>query len=425
MQAVPFLLELGRGFLGIPLTPFFYVAILLVYLQYRRQVALERQLFGVRVTAAESQTIRSIGFGILGGILTTLLTSALGVVLNPTDFLYVWILAVILVFFNVRFICFAYSGGILSFVALILKTLPEYPISWSLLANIYTDLRALSIPHLLSLVAILHLIEALLVALQGGAGAAPVFLQSKRGRLIGGFFLQKFWILPLAAVVVTGGAGLQPPAWWTILPIAGLQGLQVMPIPAVLGYSGVALSRHPMEKAARTAKYLAIYAVLLLAMSIIGAKYAPPILWLAALFAPIAHELLIKWEMEDEKLRQPLFVNPLQGIRILSVLPGSPAESMELRSGDTIVKANGVPVNTPFDLHFAFNQNPAFIKLEVVDEQGEIRFVGKPRFTGESHNLGLILVPDDAVKEYVRLDTIPLWKRIWISLNRGNRKSSA
>jgi hypothetical protein len=83
-----------------------------------------------------------------------------------------------------------------------------------------------------------------------------------------------------------------------------------------------------------------------------------------------------------------------------------------------------VPVNTPFDLHFAINQNPAFVKLEVMDDQGEIRFVGKPRYTGEHHNLGLILVPDDAAKEYVRLESIPVWKRLRSSLGRKNWKSS-
>ncbi|MFC4768319.1 serine protease [Effusibacillus consociatus] len=425
MQAVPFLLELGRGFLEIPLTPFFYVAILLMYLQYRRQVSLERQLFGVRVTSAERQTILSVGYGLLGGLLTTLLVSAIGVVLNPTDFIYVWVLAVALAIFNVRFICFAYAGGILSFVSLLLNALPEYSIGWPWMGQIYEDFRALSVPHLLTLVAILHLIEAILVLLQGKEGVSPVFVQSKRGRLIGGFILQKFWVLPLAAVAVTGTGGLEPPPWWAILPVVGVHGLQVVPIPAVLGYSGVTLSRHPAEKAARTAKYLALYAIVLLLISVLGAKYAPPLLWVAALFSPIAHEFLVKWELADEKLRRPLFVKPLQGLRILAVLPGSPAESMELKSGDTITKANGMPVNSPFDLHFAMNRNSAFIKLEVMDEQGEIRFVGKPRYSGEHHGLGLILVPDDSAKEYIRLESIPIWKRLWSTLSGRNRNSPA
>jgi hypothetical protein len=308
MQAVPFLLELGRGLLQISLAPIFYVAILLIYLQYRRQVSLERRLFGVRITSAELQTVQSIGYGMAGGILTTLLISGFGVVLNPTDFVYVWILAVLLAILNVRYICFAYAGGILSVVALLLNALPEVSIGWPWLAGLYKDLRAISIPHLLSLVAILHLIEALLVWLQGGVGAAPVFVESKRGRLIGGFVMQKYWVLPLAAVVATGTGGLEPPVWWTMLPIVGMQGLQVIPIPAVLGYSGIALSRHPKEKAVRTAKYLAFYACMLLILSVLGAKFSDLLLWAAAVFAPVAHEFLIKWDLEDEKLRQPIFV---------------------------------------------------------------------------------------------------------------------
>ncbi|GAX90823.1 PDZ domain-containing protein [Effusibacillus lacus] len=423
MEALPFLLELGRGFFAILLTPFFYVAILLVYLQYRRQVTLERRLFGVRVTSAEIQTARSVGYGVLGGIAASLFISGVGIVLNPTDFAYVWVLAVVLAIFNVRFVCFAYAGGILSLAALILNVLPELSISWPWLAEAYLDLRSLSISHLLALVAILHLIEAMLVFLQGADGASPIFVQSKRGRLVGGFILQKFWVIPLAAVVATGSQGLQIPAWWTLLPVAVSQGLQILPIPAVLGFSGVALSRQPAEKAARTAKYLALYALALLGLTIMGGKFLPSFLWIAALFSPVAHEWLVKREMDEEKIRQPRFTKPLQGLRILAVLPGSPSESMGLKPGETIVKANGMPVNTPYELHFALNQNPAFIRLEVVDEQGENRFAGKPRFTGEHHSLGLILVPDDAAREYVRLETIPVWKMLWNLFARKTNQS--
>lgn len=420
MQALPFFVELGKGFFGNLLTPFFYAAILLVYLQYRRQVGLERHLFGVRVTSPEMQAVRSLGFGAIGGVAATLLISGLGIVLNPADFAYVWGVAIFLTLFNLRFICFAYAGGILSVVSLILNTLPEYNIDWNWLAGAYEDLRALSIPHLLSLVAVLHLIEALLVALQGNEGASPVFVQSRRGRLIGGFILQKFWVIPLAAVAVTGTSSFNTPPWWGVLPLIGAQGLQILPIPAVLGFSSLALARHPREKAIRTARWLALYALILLGLSI-GGGYVPALLWLAALYSPIAHEVLVWWEMVDEKVSQPLFVNPLHGLRILALLPGSLAESMELKPGEIILKANGVPVNTPFDLHFAINQNPAYIKLEVIDENGGIRFVGKPRFSGDHHGLGLILTPDESAKEYVSLDALPIWKRVWNSMNGSKR----
>ncbi|BCJ87916.1 PDZ domain-containing protein [Effusibacillus dendaii] len=422
MSAWPFLVQLGQGFIQILLTPLFYIAILLVYLQYKKQVSLERKLFGVRVTSAENQTLKSLLYGILGGIVTSLLLSGTGIVFHPTDFVYVWILAVILALvFNVRFICFAYAGGILSIVSLLLNTLPWISIEWEWAASIYSDIRSLSVSHLLALVAILHLVEALLVFLQGQDGVTPVFVQSKRGRLVGGFVLQKLWVLPLAAVVATGTNGFEPPAWWTIFPVTGLSGLQIVPIPAVLGYSGVALSRHPAEKTARTSKYLAIYALLLLFFTLTGAKFAPVLLWVAAVFSPVAHEILIRFEMEDEKSKPHRFVKPLQGLRILSVIPGSPAESLQLKPGEIIAKANGVPVNSPFELHFALNQNPAFIKLEVVDEQGEIRFASKPRFDGEPHSLGLILVPDETVREYVRLDTIPIWRQFWSSIFRSSK----
>lgn len=423
MTEFSFLLAVLRGLMQVLAHPLFYVALLLVYMQYVRQNGMERRMFGVRVHSPNEQFLRSLGYGVAGGLLATALLTAVGAVLNPSDLLYVWVVALCLALINARFICFAYAGGLLSVISLVLQALPEWQLAPGTLATIYADLRGLHIPQLMALVAVLHLVEALLVYLNGSEQPMPVFVEGKRGRLIGGFILQKFWVVPMAAFVVVGtGSGVTAPSWWPLIPLGAMGSLMVVPFPSILGYSGVALTQTPKKKAATTSRYLAGYSLVLLGLAV-GSAYWPPLLWVAALFCTVAHEVLILIEIREEQSGQPIYVRPLQGLKILSVLPQSPAQEMGLSSGETIVRVNGTPVNTPYDLHFALNQNPAFAKLEVLTPEGEPRFASTPIYMGDHHQLGIILVPDDQARQFVRLDSISPWRWLWGRLVGGGKQA--
>ena len=415
MTELSFLLEILTGLAQVLAHPLFYVALLLVYLQYSRQNRMERRMFGVRVTLVGEQVLRSFLYGAAGGIVATLLMTVVGVILSPVDLAYVWIVAILLALVNVRYTCFAYAGGLLSLVSLLLGALPTLTSGPAWLLGIYTDLRGLHIPDLMALVAVLHLVEALLVYWHGGQSATPVFVEGRRGRLVGGFLLQKFWVVPMATFVATGVHGaLVTPSWWPLMSLTavGAMGLQILPVPAILGYSGAALTVDPVRKARITAKRLAVYSVLLLLLAI-GASYWSPLLWVAALFCTIVHEVLILWEMHEEQTGHPVFVRPLQGLKILTVLPKSPAAEMGLLIGETIVKVNGMPVSTPYELHFALSQNPAYARLEVLTPEGEPRFASTPIYMGDHHQLGVILVPDDQARQFVRLGSVSPLRWLW------------
>ncbi|TCP55902.1 hypothetical protein EV586_103561 [Tumebacillus sp. BK434] len=419
-----FLTSVFSGLAKVVAHPLFYVALLLVLMQYLRQNGMERRMFGVRCTSVFEQFLRSLLFGIGGGVLATLLLTVVGAVLSPVDLIYVWVVALVLAVINVRYVCFAYAGGLLSVVSLILQALPRFAGGPAWLMNIYHDLLSLHIAELMALVAVLHLVEALLVRFHGAQAPLPVFVEGKRGRLIGGFILQKFWVIPMGAFVVTGtGAGVAVPDWWPLMSLGVIgAGLTVVPVPAILGFSGAALTKTPRTTALRTSNYLLGYSVLLLGLAI-GSSYFAPLLWLTALFCTVAHELLILWEVREEQSGQPLYVRPLQGLKILSVLPKSPAEEIGLVSGETIVKVNGMPVNSPYELHFAINQNPAYAKLEVLTPEGEPRFASTPIYMGDHHQLGIILVPDDHARQYVRLGSISPWRWLWGRLVGGGKQA--
>ena len=115
-----------------------------------------------------------------------------------------------------------------------------------------------------------------------------------------------------------------------------------------MGYSDICLSRLPKEKAGLSSRYLAVYSLLLLCTAL-GAAKVTALRWLAAVGAPIGHELVIYLGQKSERANPPLFCSH-HGAMVLGVKPGSPAEVMGLVPGDIILAINGFPVFSPDDV---------------------------------------------------------------------------
>ncbi len=190
-------------FLQALLQPFFLVVIVLIWLMYRRMQNTREALFGVRDSTLRL-VLTALGYGIAGGLVGSVLIVVLGISINDIGIIYLWILAVLLMLVDPRFLCFSYAGGILALISL----LTGYP--------------KLNIPALMGLVAVLHLVESMLILGSGHIDPLPVYVRNRFGRVVGAFNLQKFWPIPLAIIAVATTAqapagGVAMPGWWPLL----------------------------------------------------------------------------------------------------------------------------------------------------------------------------------------------------------------
>jgi len=397
------LLELVAGFGRFFLNPWLYIFVIVIYLHYRRQMNWERQLFAVRIHTPLTQTLRSVGMGVAGGLLVSILSLALGIVLQPQDMWLVWGIALVLALVRVRFLCFAYAAGILSLLHALAELTPGLQNAagigtvWSWL------LQAKPVP-LLALVAVMHLIEAWLIRRNAGRDASPLFVEGKRGRIVGAYLLHSFWLTPLLVLVETspgsGFSGGLLPGW----PFFAAEGLTfgMLLLPTVTGFSDLTHTMTPERKASKIAAHLAWYAVILLALTYV-AVLMPPLVVLAALFALAGHEGLFWLSQWEERQQPPYFIQSTAGVKIMAVVPGTPAEQMGLLPGEIVVKVNGVAVRSREELYPALQVNPAFCKMEVLTHEGEVKFVQCAVYAGNHHQLGIIVVPDASTRVCVNL----------------------
>lgn len=391
--------DLARGALRalgmLAAQPFYYIGIVFVLLQYHRQIALERKLFGTRLHSLADTAWRTVLWGLLAGLAGTVVMAFVGATVPAGAVVWLWAISALLAVVRVRFVCLAYSVGILGLLKEAVDVFPELA-SIDFVGHALKPLSGLPVSSMLALVGILHLLESFCVYRQGADMAMPVFVEGKRGKPIGGYQLQQFWPVPLLLLVPAASAGApSAPLPWT--PLFGgdaAAGWTFAAMPVMLGFAAFTTSRLPRDKAVRSARLLAAYAAAVLGFAAL-AEWVPASAPVGSLAAIALHEAAVWWSRREEEAKPPLFVHGNNGLKILGVLPRSPAYEMGLMPGEIIRKANGVQVRTKEELHEALRLNGAFCKLEIVNTEGHVRFAQRALFAGEHHLLGVLLAPDD------------------------------
>ena len=421
--AWPWLTTLGEALLQLFTQPFYYIAVILIALIYHRQLLQERRLFHVRLQSSITQTIRALLGGIVIGVIVSVVSIFLGAHLTLASVICIWAATLVLALFRIRYLCFAYAAGLLGVVQFGLNVASGWqPEGW--LGSVTEALRALDMPALLVLAALLHLGEAMLVRLQGVTMASPLLFEGKRGKLVGGYQLQHFWPVPLLILVPVTGSGAEL-AWNPLLNAGG--GYMLMALPILLGFGEVTQSMLPGQKVQISAKRLLFYGTGLLVLSLLAAWWSP-LMVVAALAAFIGHEFLVWYSGFEEQHRSPVFVHPVHGLKVLGVIPDSPAEELGIEAGETLYKVNGVMVHSPEELHRALRMNPAFCKLEVRNHQGESKFMQRAIYEGEHHQLGVLMAPDNHEAWAVQLRPLTLFHIITLKLfarRKNNRNDEA
>lgn len=374
--------------------PIFWIVIFIIWFQFKKTAKMKSSMFNLPEESIVRPTIIASLYGLLGGFIGSIILVFVGLSILEVGIQYLWILAVVLMLFNQRFMCFAYAGGILS------------------LFNYFFGFPAINISQVMALVAVLHLVEALLILLSGHLGAIPVYVKDKSGKLIGGFSLQKFWPLPIVAMIAIANPDanlmaevMKMPDWWPLIKsdlVVENENLVYMMLPVIagLGYGDIALTGGAKEKSMRSASHLAVYSIILLGLAIIAA-YIPALGVLAALFAPLGHELIIYLGRRHEFGQEPKYVDTDRGIMILDLLNNSPLRRAGLESGDIIISMNDEEVKKYSELEYFLQFGENNFRIRYFSDKKKKLVTSLVKRRDSETSLGLIPVPKGYSSSYL------------------------
>lgn len=388
-MASEWLWELLTGIGRVLTQPLLYYGMLLAGFVGWRRVKTERRHFHIRVYDwfHESKFFWLSGLGI--GLLFSLATVAAGVVVSTDLIMLLFYVTVLLsLTLHMRLLSPAYTIGL---TILLVAVLAKYEKTKPFFATYFPKLQETNVSALALLLALLLLAEAFLILRNGAVGTSPQLAKSKRGLIVGEHWVERLWLVPLL-LPVPGGAITSPFSWWPLFP-GGDNSYSFILVPFLLGFSQRIQGMHPHVSIRHTGRRVMWLAIVVGGLA--AASYWYKVLAVvAAAFSLIAREWLVFWQHVQDRSQPPYFSKRAHGLVILGILPDSKAEKMELQIGEVIVKANGMPVKTEEEFYEALQHNRAYCKLEVLDENGEIRFVQGALYEDEHHELGLLFVQE-------------------------------
>jgi hypothetical protein len=371
------------------LNPLFYYVFFIAAILGVSRVKRERRNFHVRVQDAYFELRQLFPKGIVFGLGASLLVIAaglvipLGAILLFVLFTFLWSMTT-----RVRLISPAYIIGA-SFFALIFAAGQDLPIPF--FSNTFGSLDEKIYPAIAILLAVLLVVEGILIVRNGSQNTSPKLIKSKRGQWVGIHEAKRLWAVPMF-LLVPGDSLALPFEWWPLFSFGG-ETYSLLLVPFVIGFHQEILAQLPKAAVQRLGKRVIQLGVITAILAAIG-YWLPLASIVVVAIAMIAREAITLRQRLAEENQPVYFSKKGQGVMILEILPDSPAKKMDLKVGELITKVNGTVVYNETAFYEALQRNRAHCKLEVIDVNGQIRFVQRALFEGEHHELGVLFVSD-------------------------------
>ncbi|MDQ0413449.1 PDZ domain-containing protein [Mesobacillus stamsii] len=385
-MAQDWFLELVKGTGRLLLHPVFYYSLFLAALFGVSRVKRERKNFTVRSEDAFFELRQLFPVGIVIGLVISLIIIGAGIVL-PFAAIVLIAAATLLWSFTarLRLLAPAYTVGAAFFALAFLS-------GKKIVGDLFTNLDEKIYPSIAILLALLTIGEGFLILKNAKKGTSPKLIKSKRGQTVGVHEVKRLWLVP-AFMLIPGNTLTLPFDWWPVFTL-GENSYSLLLVPFAIGMQQQIKGMLPREAVQQQGRRVIGLGILIALIAAIGYWY--PIAAIAAVsIAIIGREALTLLQQMQEENRPFYFAKKNQGVMILGILRGSPAEKMALEVGEHITKVNGTYVHDESSFYEALSRNRAHCKLEVLDTNGQIRFVQRALFEGDHHELGILFVQDE------------------------------
>ncbi|SFE93285.1 PDZ domain-containing protein [Alteribacillus iranensis] len=376
--------SVGRFFTH-PLT---YILPLVMFMLGYFRVKRERADFHMKVQQAVFDVTAPILPGLLAGIVLSVITVILAPVISV---IFLFLIGILTLLFSITGRANLLSPALTLGVSILIVyfiTVTGAEVPW--ISSQITGLGQGDILAVMTVMTVLLFGEAILVWKDGPRHTSPLISKSPRGKWVGAHRLQRVWFVPLFLFIP--GGPLEGFSVWPIVPFED-GGLSLFLVPVAIGSRFTIYHTLPQQAFTRIGQYICMLAIIVGAGTILAYFY-PGILLYVTIFAVAGRLFLQLFVKRQERGNPPLFTLQRKGVKILGVLPSSPAEKMGLLPGETIIKVNGLPVNNEREFYHALQKNSAYSKVEVRDMNGEVRHTQSTVYDNEHHEIGVLLVKE-------------------------------
>ncbi len=376
------LIEILKAIVKFFFNPLFYWFFIFVFISGVIRIKQERYFFGIKIFGLFYEWKKVVFISLMSGLVLSLVTIGTGFILNY-NILFLLIISTIIMSlgFNPAYLSAVYTIGLAYVVLLFLPLLSE---KLDIIISLPTSIQFTQLTILLGLFLI---IEAIMIKKVKNNQIPPTLKLSNRGVWLGALNMKKATLIPFFIFVPSESLGFIS-GFWPYVNIAETQ-YSLLLFPFIIGFNYQILNEHvysASDKIAKRTLFLGIIIIILASVS----YYIPAFSFIAILIALIGKEFMtINYKMKSKK-GEKYYVPLDKGLRILAIIPNTPADRLNLLVGETIVRVNNTEVNSEKEFYRALQHKSASFKLDVLNKEQEVRFVTGSLYESEDHNLGLV-----------------------------------
>lgn len=395
MMLETWLFELLKGIGRLFLHPLLYWTVLLLILTSYKRIKRERYDFGSKIFDMFTESKNTFTFSILFSVIVSLFSISFGFIMSYEVIAILCIVTILLsITGSLSMLSASYTIGITFLIVLILPY-----VQLDFLQGLVIE-QHMSIVYLISLAiltGLFLLIESLLVSSKKYQ-TFPTIALSDRGKWVGQHHLKRLAFIPFFAFIPVEQVGAIAP----LFPYFqyGDQTFSLILLPFIIGFDYKVQGDLPFEVSQKLGKYTFVLSTIVLLIAVSSLFY--PVLAIVAILVAIIGKEWITFRHRTQNRKKQAFFSPVNdGLKVLAIYPNSPAERLDIQVGEVIHKVNDIRVNDSKDFYEALQQSGPFFKLDILDYQGEVRFVKSAFYEADHHELGIIFpeVPHQAERE--------------------------
>ncbi|AZN82318.1 hypothetical protein [Lactiplantibacillus plantarum] len=377
------------------LQPLVWLGLLRSYLTAKRRVKSERQHFQSAINPQLVEVHHFLVDGCLLGVLMTIISLALGLVVAPIWVVIYEVVAAISLIISPGALVPVTAFGLSWLVYWIMS--PELTTVGGALQRHGVAMTSMSgnlVVNGLLLLAIVLAATAVLLRHYDYEGRSPQLQPDQRGKRLVRYQWQQLLVLPVG-VLVPGDWLHATISWWPVFMV-GERSFSILLLPLLVGTSVRVYKQLPQiawrQLAARYG-WVTLASVLVAIIARFAVLSPQWLLALMGLIVVLTWGILAQHRYHDRH-QQFRYSDTEQGVRVIGLRPHTPADKLNLDLGDIILECNRQPVNTEAEFYAALLKSPTYVHLKVRNRQQELIITETAIYNGAPHELGIVLFTD-------------------------------
>ncbi|MGL3796747.1 hypothetical protein ACWYXF_03945 [Lactiplantibacillus plantarum] len=377
------------------LQPLVWLGLLRSYLTAKRRVKSERQHFQSAINPQLVEVHHFLVDGCLLGVLMTIISLALGLVVAPIWVVIYEVVAAISLIIIPGALVPVTAFGLSWLVYWIMS--PELTTVGGALQRHGVAMTSMSgnlVVNGLLLLAIVLAATAVLLRHYDYEGRSPQLQPDQRGKRLVRYQWQQLLVLPVG-VLVPGDWLHATISWWPVFMV-GERSFSILLLPLLVGTSVRVYKQLPQiawRQLAACYGWVTLASVLVAIIARFAVLSPQWLLALMGLIVVLTWGILAQHRYHDRH-QQFRYSDTEQGVRVIGLRPHTPADKLNLDLGDIILECNRQPVNTEAEFYAALLKSPTYVHLKVRNRQQELIITETAIYNGAPHELGIVLFTD-------------------------------